>query len=84
LDTLFLASPISFEGRLVQYVGRLHRGAAGKTVVEVFDYAEVACAVSLKMWRGQLRTHQKLGYTVHEPDEWMAGNRPSQSNLFEV
>ncbi len=68
LDTLFLASPISFEGRLVQYVGRLDRAAEGKADVEVFDYVDTACAVLLKMhvFRGRLKTFQKLGYVAPE------------------
>ncbi len=51
LDTLFLAGPISFDGPLIQCVGRVIRGAPGKDVAEVPDYHDPATpilAVSLQ------------------------------------
>jgi len=40
LSTLFLATPIRFSGRLLQYLGRVLRPAPGKTKARVFDYVD--------------------------------------------
>jgi superfamily II DNA or RNA helicase len=40
LSTLFLATPIRFNGRLVQYLGRILRPAPGKDKARVYDYVD--------------------------------------------
>jgi superfamily II DNA or RNA helicase len=38
LDTLFLAAPVAFKGRLGQYAGRIMRSHPGKATAEIHDY----------------------------------------------
>ncbi len=40
LSALFLATPVSYEGRIVQYIGRVSRTAPGKTDAIVYDYVD--------------------------------------------
>jgi superfamily II DNA or RNA helicase len=40
LSTLFLATPIKFNGRLLQYLGRVLRPGPGKDKAKVYDYVD--------------------------------------------
>jgi len=62
LDTLFLAFPIAYKGRLVQYIGRVMRVAEGKTVVEVHDYLDVGTPVLQRMHAKRLTAFRDLGF----------------------
>jgi superfamily II DNA or RNA helicase len=64
LDTLFLAMPISFSGRLVQYAGRLHRRYPGKGSVEVHDYLDERLPLACSMYRKRLPGYREMGYRV--------------------
>lgn len=67
IDTLFLAFPISFKGKLVQYVGRTLRTYEGKERVLVYDYADVQVPVLRAMHMRRLKTYKTLGFTHTEP-----------------
>ena len=41
LSPLFLATPIKFSGRVIQYLGRVLRPAPGKRKARVYDYVDV-------------------------------------------
>lgn len=64
LDTLFLAFPIAFKGRLVQYVGRVLRPIDGKSRVEVHDYVDVRVPVLARMHAKRLAAYASLGFDV--------------------
>ena len=64
LDTLMLAAPVSYEGRLEQYVGRLNRDYDGKVDVRVYDYIDSHIKVFDDMYLKRLRTYKKIGYHV--------------------
>lgn len=64
LDTLILAAPIKFEGRLIQYVGRLNRRYEGKKDAIVYDYVDTHIGFFDRQYRSRLRTYRKLGYQI--------------------
>ncbi len=64
LDTLILATPLSFEGRMIQYAGRLHRVFEGKSHVHIIDFTDSFSPIFIRMYRNRLRAYQKMGYSV--------------------
>ena len=64
LDTLMLASPVSFAGRLEQYVGRLNRDYEGKKSVIVYDYIDSHIPVFNRMYLKRVRTYKKIGFSI--------------------
>jgi superfamily II DNA or RNA helicase len=64
LDTVFMAFPIAFRGRVVQYVGRILRPLDGKSSVEVHDYLDAKSPVLARMHRKRLPGYAALGFDV--------------------
>ncbi|NMR28620.1 DEAD/DEAH box helicase family protein [Arthrobacter sp. SF27] len=63
LDTLFLAAPISFKGRLVQYAGRITRPYPGKTVATVHDYHDELTPVLAASLNRRAPGYVSLGFS---------------------
>jgi superfamily II DNA or RNA helicase len=82
LDTLVLAMPLSFKGRLVQYAGRLHRRHEAKGAAMIFDYLDHDHAIMSAMFRRRLAGYKELGYAVEMPQSeaapWFPDN-PGES-----
>lgn len=64
LDTLILTLPISWEGTLQQYAGRLHRDHVGKTDIIIHDYVELDHPQLSRMWQKRERGYRAMGYSV--------------------
>ncbi|MBR4779741.1 MAG: DEAD/DEAH box helicase family protein [Lachnospiraceae bacterium] len=64
LDTLMIAAPVSFEGRLEQYIGRLNRDYEGKKAVFVYDYIDSHMRFFDRMYGKRLRTYKKTGFDL--------------------
>lgn len=58
LSTLFLACPIKFNGRLIQYLGRVLRPAPGKQA-RVYDYIDSGIGVLASAARGRQRVYTR-------------------------
>jgi superfamily II DNA or RNA helicase len=80
LDTLFLALPISWQGTLQQYVGRLHRLHTGKTEVRVHDYIDGTVPMLSRMFDRRRRGYENVGYTIRDNNAPVLQNRSEPMN----
>lgn len=67
LDTLFLTLPISWQGTIAQYVGRLHRLYDRKKEVQVYDYADLNVPILERMFNKRCRGYEAVGYKILLP-----------------
>lgn len=64
LNVMFITMPLSFEGRLIQYIGRLHREYQNKTDVIVYDYVDNNIKMLQNSFQNRLKTYKKEGYKI--------------------
>ena len=64
LDTLFMATPVSGENVVEQYVGRLNRDYEGKENVIVYDYVDIHIPKFDRMYSARLKAYKKIGYDI--------------------
>jgi superfamily II DNA or RNA helicase len=62
VDTLFLAFPLSFRGKLIQYVGRALRSHKDKSSVRVYDYVDTQVPILRKMYAKREKTYRLLSF----------------------
>ncbi len=65
LDTLFLTMPVSWKGRIIQYVGRLHRSHKDKEELIVYDYLD-NMRILERMYYKRIKGYKASGYEIEE------------------
>jgi len=63
LEVLFLAFPVSFHGKLAQYVGRIRRKGGPK---KVYDYRDMNVPILEKQWKKRATYYRKNGFATEE------------------
>jgi len=64
LDTLIMATPVSWKGIVEQYAGRLNRDYPGKKNVVVYDYVDSHIYKFDKMYGKRLKAYKQIGYQI--------------------
>lgn len=63
LEVLFLAFPLSFHGKLAQYIGRIRREGGPK---KVYDYRDANVPTLEKLWKKRATYYRKSGFKIVE------------------
>ena len=66
LDTLMLTTPISYDGNVEQYAGRLHRDYHEKKEVRIYDYLDSEIDTAMKMYGKRCKGYCSMGYEIVE------------------
>jgi len=61
LEVLFLAFPVSFHGKLAQYIGRIKREGGPK---KVYDYRDANVPILEKLWKKRVTYYRKSAFTI--------------------
>lgn len=64
LDTLIMATPVSWKGIVEQYAGRLNRDYDGKKNVIIYDYVDSHIDKFDKMYGKRLKAYRQIGYQI--------------------
>lgn len=80
LDTLIMATPVSFKGVVEQYAGRLNRDYEGKHNVIVYDYVDSHIPMFDNMYAKRLKAYKQIGYDVCSG---IMGEKQSANAIFD-
>ncbi len=82
LNTLFIAMPIAFKGKVIQYAGRLHRKHHAKTDIRIYDYVDEKVSALAAMYKKRLKAYKIMGYEIKE-DISITADTPVAMSLFQ-
>ncbi|MEW6087054.1 MAG: DEAD/DEAH box helicase family protein [bacterium] len=82
LDTLMIAMPVAFKGKLVQYAGRLHREYKGKNDVRIYDYFDGSMGLTVSMLKKRITAYKKMGYKIETLAGSKSGRMAYKNDLF--
>lgn len=63
LEVLFLAFPVSFHGKLAQYIGRINREGGPK---KVYDYRDSDVLILERLWKKRVTFYRKNDFSIAE------------------
>lgn len=87
LDTLIMATPVSFRGVVEQYAGRLNRDYEGKENVIIYDYVDNHIPMFDNMYAKRLKAYKQIGYEISSGvhiDKQVANAIYDGDNYFET
>jgi len=61
ISSLYLATPVKYHGRLIQYVGRVLRPSPGKDQAMIYDFADNRMGVFAASARSRAETYTQQG-----------------------
>ena len=85
LDTLIMATPVSFRSVVEQYAGRLNRDYQGKQQVIIYDYIDSHIPMFRKMYMKRLKAYKQIGYEICgdlKSESQMSESQISENQIF--
>lgn len=82
LDTLILGMPISFKGRVKQYIGRIHRSFEGKKDTVIYDYLDPNTGLTISMFKKRISAYKEMNYKIESAMGSKADSVLYQRDLF--
>lgn len=85
LDTLIMATPVSFRSVIEQYAGRLNRDYPGKRQVIIYDYIDSHIPMFRKMYMKRLKAYKQIGYEICgdlKSESQMSESQISENQIF--